>query len=95
MAALILFGAGASYGSKHVEGDKAPPLGIDLFRELALREGIASSLPDGIKNEFVENFEVGMAKYYEHSNGNIMTFQREMAEYLASLHRQKVISTKN
>lgn len=83
MAFILLLGAGASFGSigaiPHV-----PPLGNRLFTDLIREGGIASTLPTDIKDCFEENFEKGMAKYYEYSNGDIMAFQRELAHYLSS-----------
>lgn len=83
MSTIILLGAGASFGSEGVT-PYPPPLGNKLFSELEKLEGIAKSLPDDIKAEFNNNFEAGMAKYYKHSNGDIMQFQRELASYLAN-----------
>lgn len=83
MAVVVLLGAGASFGSVGVE-PYAPPLGNGLFNDLVERGGVASTLPQYIKQLFEANFEVGMAEYFKYSNGNIMTFQRELAYYLAS-----------
>lgn len=85
MAVVLLLGAGASFGSAGVR-PCPPPLGNKLFPELVKRNGVAATLPNHIKRAFEKNFEDGMQKYYELSNGNIMTFQRELAEYLASFH---------
>jgi len=83
VATILLLGAGASYGSvgstPHV-----PPLGNGLFTDLVKRGGIAASLPADIKKLFENNFEDGMAEYYKYSDGNIMTFQRELAHYLSN-----------
>lgn len=83
MAVVVLLGAGASFGSVGVE-PYTPPLGNGLFSDLVKRNGVAATLPDYIKRMFEANFEEGMAEYYKYSNGNIMSFQRELAEYLAS-----------
>ena len=83
MAVIVLLGAGASFGSVGVE-PYAPPLGNGLFNDLVERGGVASTLPQYIKQLFEANFEVGMAEYFRYSNGNIMTFQRELAHYLAN-----------
>lgn len=88
MAVMILLGAGASYGSKEVE-PYAPPLGNQLFPKLLEESATARSMPEEIKKLFEDNFEAGMAAYYEHSNGNIMSFQRELAEYLAKFQPKK------
>jgi hypothetical protein len=82
VAVIILLGAGASFGSVGVE-PYVPPLGNGLFTNLVKRGGVAATLPENIKKLFEENFETGMAEYYKYSNGNIMSFQRELANYLA------------
>jgi hypothetical protein len=88
MVAVVLLGAGASYGSGDATYGKTvpctPPLGNDLFAALEQQVGgVAAALPDALKAAFRANFEGGMAEYYEHSKGNIMRFQRELAQYLA------------
>ena len=83
MAVVVLLGAGASFGSVGVR-PYPPPLGNGLFTDLVDINGVAATLPDNIKKMFEENFEEGMAEYYKFSDGNIMSFQRELAEYLAS-----------
>jgi hypothetical protein len=80
---IVLFGAGASFGSVGVE-PYPPPLGNGLFQELAKRGGVAASLPNHIQKLYEKNFEEGMAEFYKYSNGNIMSFQRELAGCLAS-----------
>lgn len=82
MATLILLGAGASFGSVDVIPEQ-PPLGNQLFDRLEKLGGIASTLPQELKDLFNQNFEEGMAKFYRSSDGNIMRFQRELAHYLA------------
>jgi hypothetical protein len=83
VATILLLGAGASYGSVGAS-PHVPPLGNGLFTDLVKRGGVAASLPTNIKELFEHNFEDGMAEYYKYSNGDIMTFQRELAHYLAS-----------
>lgn len=82
MTVIVLLGAGASFGSIGVE-PYPPPLGNRLFSDLVKKNGAAAALPDYIKEIFNKNFEEGMAEYFKFSNGNIMSFQRELAEYLA------------
>lgn len=82
MAVIVLLGAGASFGSKKAL-PHTPPLGNKLFDDLTARGGIAARLPKEIQNIFKSNFEEGMLEYYKMSDGNIMTFQRELAHYLA------------
>lgn len=81
MKNLVLLGAGASYGSEPT-GQFTPPLGNRLFDDLAARPGIASSLPQSVKESF-RDFEEGMAKFAKSHSGDIQKFQREMAGYLA------------
>ena len=85
MVSVVLLGAGASYGSGDVS-PHTPPLGngVDgLFARLDAVGGVAAHLPDSLKSTFRTDFEKGMSEYYEYSGGNIMTFQRELAAYLA------------
>lgn len=82
MVAVVLMGAGASYGSE--KSTHRPPLGADLFGALEQAGRIAKDLPEAIKKAFKLDFERGMLDYYEYSNGNTMRFQREMARFLAA-----------
>jgi hypothetical protein len=84
MAALVLLGAGASYGS---ESDKTncPPLGNALFDELEKRGGVAATLPDELKLIFRQHgFEKGMAAFFERNQERVAQFQRELGNYLAT-----------
>jgi hypothetical protein len=85
MAAIILLGAGASFGSGDVL-PHVPPLGNGangLFARLEATGGEAAGLSADLKALFRNDFENGMAEFYKQSDGNIMRFQREMAGYLA------------
>ena len=82
MTRLILLGAGASFGSGDAH-PHPPPLGNKLFEALEARGGQAAVLPEALKVKFRERFEIGMAAFEEHVNGNVMQFQRELAHYLA------------
>jgi len=85
MVSVVLLGAGASFGSGDVT-PHTPPLGngVDgLFSRLEAAGGLASRLPDTLKASFRLSFEKGMSECYEYLDGNIMTFQRELAAYLA------------
>ncbi|HCL6649668.1 TPA: hypothetical protein R4079_003862 [Raoultella ornithinolytica] len=82
MAIVILFGAGASYGSAATL-PYPPPLGNQLFNELEKLNGVAAKIPDDLKSVFRENFEKGMSEYYIHANGDVMAFQREMGGYFS------------
>lgn len=82
MRRIVLLGAGASKGS----GDASPtlpPLGRDLFGELEQRGGLAAQIPSHIKKIFRDDFEAGMALYFDYADGHVSNFQRELAEYLA------------
>jgi len=86
MPALILVGAGASFGSGDVQ-PCCPPLGNGpdgLFAQLEAAGGQAASLPTDLRTLFRTDFEKGMAQFYEFADGDIMRFQREMAAYLAA-----------
>lgn len=82
MTRIILLGAGASFGSIDAI-PHTPPLGDKLFAALEARNGQAATLPAALKAKFHERFELGMAAFEEHVNGNVMRFQRELAHYLA------------
>lgn len=82
MTRLILLGAGASFGSIDAI-PHTPPLGDKLFAALEARSSQAATLPEALKAKFRERFELGMAAFEEHVNGNVMRFQRELAHYLA------------
>lgn len=100
MGYMVLLGAGASFGSGDVI-PYPPPLGNKLFEKLDEKGGIASTLPQYLKDKFVNNFEEGMADYCVHYNQNIMRFQRELAGYLVSFtpgdnnHYKNLISSLN
>lgn len=83
MVVAVLLGAGASFGSVDASPE-CPPLGKDLFAELLKQGGVAASIPDEIKEKFLENFERGMLAYYQYADGNIMRFQRELALFFTS-----------
>jgi hypothetical protein len=81
---LILFGAGASYGSEHVS-PYCPPLGKDLFDKLA--ENYPDSwgrLPPGIsRSKFVPNFELGMKDLWDYPWHGTAILMRCMADYFS------------
>lgn len=78
----MLLGAGASFGSVDAT-PSVPPLGAGLFDALAARGGLAAELPEELKVTFRSNFETGMAAFYEYSDGDVMRFQRELAQFMA------------
>jgi hypothetical protein len=88
VTALVLLGAGSSFGSVDAHfGDgidrRTPPLASKLFSELEAWDGYFRALPGSIKENLRDDFESGMAKFYEHSGGDVMTFHRKMAHFFA------------
>jgi hypothetical protein len=84
MDAVVLMGAGASFGSIGVL-PTIPPLGDKLFDALARIPGVTDSIPIEIQDVFTkQGFEMGMASYYKYVGGDVRHFQRELAKYLAS-----------
>jgi len=76
---ILLFGAGASYGSNN---GNVPPLGDDLF--FALQEFNPpgwGSLPASLSSEFHGNFENGMTKLSQNHSHAMPVLQRAMAAY--------------
>ncbi|HHR0987291.1 TPA: hypothetical protein ACS29V_003316 [Klebsiella oxytoca] len=82
MSYLLLLGAGASYGSVDTS-PYCPPLGNKLFEHLEAEGGIASTIPPEMKTTFRDNFEKGMALFFDTYPVQTMQFQRELAGYLA------------
>ena len=84
-ATVILFGAGASYGSVGVS-PHPPPLGDVLFDQLALVSGsLASKLPADLAAAFRKKggFETAMGELAKrNANDDVMRFQRELAAYI-------------
>lgn len=78
---LVLLGAGASFGSEPGRWE-TPPLGKNLFAKLVERGGIASSLSVNLKEMFENDFELGMAEFYEKHSDLLQPFHRELARYL-------------
>lgn len=79
MSNVILFGAGASYGSNNRD---VPPLGDDLF--LALQRFNPpgwGSLPSSIAQEFQGDFEKGMTKLSQIHSHAMPVLQRAMAAF--------------
>lgn len=81
---IILFGAGASYGS---DKNDTPPLGVNLFLELRKFN------PEGwgaLPNEFVEafnnDFEQGMIKLASNRPHDISILQRAMSAYFFTFY---------
>ena len=83
MPTLVLLGAGASHGSEPNRAYKTPPLGNDLFGALTELGGVASRIPDDIKEVFEQGFELGMALFNERIDVQLQAFHRELSSYLA------------
>ena len=80
---VILFGAGASYGSGAVFPSK-PPLGNRLFAEMAARGGMAAQIygiPQ-LRERFDRNFEEGMESLYAFQENIVRALHREIASLL-------------
>lgn len=84
LAILMLFGAGASYGSEPDPSINTPPLGVNLFSRLAALGGFTSRIPEEIAMVFKRDFEEGMALFNEKMSVNLQEFHRELSLYLAS-----------
>lgn len=77
--ALILFGAGASYGSGGIKNP--PPLGKNLFDELSKKfPNTWGSINQDLANSFRENFEMGMELLYNNEK-QLASFLKDMAIY--------------
>ncbi|MGC0798456.1 hypothetical protein [Pantoea agglomerans] len=100
MTCMVVFGAGASYGSGDVI-PYPPPLGDKLFEKLEDLNKVASKIPKHIKDTFKLNFEKGMAEYFRYTDMSVLPFQRELAGYLAKFspgetnHYARLISKLN
>ena len=77
MSTVFLFGAGASYGSD--TGGRRPPLGADLFRELAAFNPPGwGTITGNLAEEFQRDFEAAFATVQPHAYGPLL---RAMALY--------------
>ncbi|MDF5774054.1 hypothetical protein [Pseudomonas syringae] len=83
MAILMLLGAGASFGSEPRREVVTPPLGAGLFKALEALGGEASNVPDEIKEVFRDDFETGMALYFEKHSDRMIKFNRELSYFLS------------
>lgn len=76
---LILFGAGASYGSSR---GNVPPMGAGLFSELRRFNPPGwGALPSDMASEFEHDFERGMAQLAQTRSHDMPILQRAMAVY--------------
>jgi hypothetical protein len=80
---VILFGAGASYGSEQAS-PYCPPLGLGLFDELQRQYPKAwGTLPDSYGNRFRENFELGMKEVWDSNSYDTSVLLQCIGEYFA------------
>lgn len=84
MSIVLLFGAGASYGSGAVLPEP-PPLGPHLFDELQRHSCAWASIPAEYASGFRADFEVGMKAYYDSALGktlDLLALTHGMARFL-------------
>ena len=85
---VFLFGAGASSGSGSVT-PCPPPLGTDLYRELAGFSRLWATLPSALEPLFRRNFEQGMSRVWADAvadgrlHNRAAMLLREMGRYFA------------
>jgi hypothetical protein len=80
---VVLFGAGASFGSGSVV-PTPPPLGAGLFPVLHRLYASWRSIPDDAAKLFVPNFEAGMAAVTEKYSMAIAPLMQDMAIFFAA-----------
>jgi hypothetical protein len=82
---VVLFGAGASFGCGSRVRPYAPPLGGNLYADLAKRYPQDwGALPTDIRKEFEEDFERGMLTLVEKHGHSVGPLMRLMTEYFAT-----------
>ena len=80
---IVLFGAGASFGSGHVYPEPTP-LGNKLYDELKRCYPTSwGKLPQAVKKKFQDGFESGMQEIWDKYSPNIPLLMRHMTLYLA------------
>ncbi len=80
---LLLFGSGASHGSKGL--NKKPPLGRDLFEELStLFPKTWGKIDKETSSLFKEDFELGMEKLYDEEK-RVADHLKDMSIYFSKL----------
>ena len=78
---VVLFGAGASFGSEHVSPTR-PPLGAGLYDELCrVYPDAWGILPAAARHQFVPNFELGMKQLWETGGHDVPVLLRCIAQY--------------
>lgn len=79
MSLVILFGAGASHGAGGVF-PSAPPLGTDLYRELAsMFPTTWDNFPSSLQTQFHTDFEEGMSALWNSGSHAIPVLMQQMA----------------
>src|SRR5688572_22239033 len=79
---VVLFGAGASFGSGAVL-PCPPPLGAELYRVLRRLFAAWRSIPEVEAGQFVPNFEVGMGSVIEKYGMAVPPLMQDMAVFFA------------
>ena len=79
---VVLFGAGASYGSGSV-APKPPPLGADLFPALRKLFPTWRSIPEAEAALFAADFEEGMAQIIERYGMAVGPLMQEVATFFS------------
>ncbi len=85
---IILFGAGASFGSGDVY-PYPPPLGNRLYLELRKQYSEWASLPSDLDKKFESNFEEGMGEIISKYGMAISPLMQRMAVYFAGFSLRK------
>ncbi len=86
---VILFGAGASFGSGQVN-PCPPPLGNNLYKDLKRIYPLTwGSFDSSLQSIFVKNFEDGMGYLIEHNNASIPLLMQQMAIFFARFYLNK------
>jgi hypothetical protein len=84
MTNVILFGAGASFGSA---SSNVPPLGVTLFSELQKFNPQGwGRLPDNLSSSFEQDFEKGMTELAQWNSHAMPILQRAMAAYFFNFY---------
>lgn len=83
---VVLFGAGASYGSGQVE-PRVPPLGNELFEVLCRLYPISwGQIPEKFKTLFNNNFEEGMAEVIDKGYATVGNLMQSMGIFFSYFH---------
>ncbi len=82
VSVVLLFGAGASFGSRDCT-PHPPPLGADLLAALQKRRGVAATIAGELGELFRSDFEAGMLEFYRTRPVEVPALLREMANYFS------------